>query len=276
MGFLARLFAAFKPKPLDEAAQARIAAAIAEIKSRGRPSLRLGAGDGGLSWIGGSAVLSPGVTWPSHQGRRMDFLAQIDLEEVRAAGGPNWLPPQGRLLFFFDIEADGRPAHHDAVRVLHLDRAAQGPDAQSLGGKFRRRAVAFQREISMPSFERYDDVTDGLARRESDAVAEAILALEGSAQLHRIDGYPDPIQDDAMELACEIDALGVEPDDAASYGDPKVVAAAAAKWRLLLQLESDEDVGMMWWDGGALYFYVREDDARRGDFSQVRMVTQVH
>ena len=30
----------------------------------------------------------------------MGFIAQLDLSEVRAAGGPDWLPDQGRLYFF--------------------------------------------------------------------------------------------------------------------------------------------------------------------------------
>jgi uncharacterized protein YwqG len=44
---------------------------------------------------------------------------------------------------------------------------------------------------------------------------------------------------------------------------------------LLLQVDSD-DVGMMWGDGGRLYFWIREQDARRADFSNVWMILQCY
>jgi len=45
-------------------------------------------------------------------------------------------------------------------------------------------------------------------------------------------------------------------------------------WRLLLQLDTDDDAGMMWCDVGSLYFWVREQDARAGDFSAAWMILQ--
>ena len=46
------------------------------------------------------------------------------------------------------------------------------------------------------------------------------------------------------------------------YESPEA-AQLVGKWRLLLQLDSDDDAGMMWGDEGTLYFWVPEADARR-------------
>jgi uncharacterized protein YwqG len=53
-------------------------------------------------------------------------------------------------------------------------------------------------------------------------------------------------------------------------------ASAPADWRLLLQLDTDDDAGMMWGDTGRLYFWVREQDARAGDFSKTWLVLQCY
>ena len=52
------------------------------------------------------------------------------------------------------------------------------------------------------------------------------------------------------------------------------LAPGAKDWRLLLQFSSDDDLDVMWGDVGDLYFWVREQDARKGDFSNVWLVLQ--
>ncbi len=42
-------------------------------------------------------------------------------------------------------------------------------------------------------------------------------------------------------------------------------------WELLLQLDSDRDVGMIWGDCGMLHFWIRKQDAEQKDFSKILM-----
>ena len=50
--------------------------------------------------------------------------------------------------------------------------------------------------------------------------------------------------------------------------------AGAKDWRLLLQMDSDDDLDVMWGDAGILYFWIQADEARRGDFSNAWMILQ--
>lgn len=52
--------------------------------------------------------------------------------------------------------------------------------------------------------------------------------------------------------------------------------SSTAEWGLLLQVDTDNDAGMMWGDTGMLYFWIREQDARAHDFSKVWMILQCY
>src|SRR5688500_18484207 len=72
-----------------------------KVVAQSAPCVRLLPGPG-ASRIGGRPDLADDVAWPCWQGVPQSFLAQIDLAEVDRANGPDWLPTQGRLLFFYD------------------------------------------------------------------------------------------------------------------------------------------------------------------------------
>ena len=54
------------------------------------------------------------------------------------------------------------------------------------------------------------------------------------------------------------------------------VEEGAPEWRLLLQLDSDEAVDVMWGDVGTLYFWIRESDARAARFDRTWLILQCH
>jgi uncharacterized protein YwqG len=74
-----------------------------------------------------------------------------------------------------------------------------------------------------------------------------------------------------MELDCQLASNGIYVGNPEGYQDPRraELEAGAAEWKLLLQLDTDDDTGWMWGDTGTLYYWIRESDARRGDFSNV-------
>ncbi len=192
-------------------------------------------------------------------------MAQLDLADVRAAGGPDWLPSAGRLSFFYEIEAATwglYPSDAGSFAVVHdtgPPTAAIEPDDLSEDAKFSSYPVTFIEGISFPG-ERFGINWSSFNTVSQQALEVALEALHPPDPMHQIGGYPCPVQSDSMEVECQALVRGGKVED----------------WRLLLQLDTDDGTGMMWGDVGALYFWIREQDARAGDFSKVWMVLQCH
>lgn len=255
------------------------------LRDRASASLRLVAADSGRSRIGGLPHLRDGFEWPSRNSRPMPFLAEIDLAEVGAAAGPAWLPDRGMLFFFYDVEEGAwgfSPEDKGGWAVL-FDPAGRTPverDPPELSSieQFPAKPIAMRVHWSLPSTQRLALEDLPLDDTSWNALHEAVDASDGDPPWHQIGGWPRPVQNDKMELECQLAANGI------NCGDPGVYASDAAKalvpgtsdWRLLLQLDSDEASGMMWGDAGMLYFWIREDDARVGDFSNVWLILQCY
>ena len=166
-------------------------------------------------------------------------------------------------------------------RVLYstADRATfrPRPAPDGLAGEFvyQSKAVRPQRIEVLP-----DTQTLPKSEFDWDRDGEAYLVVreEAFAALarHQVLGLPSPVQNADMERECQFASNGVYVGDSEGYNDPRVPAleAGAAEWKLLLQLDTDDDCGWMWGDVGTLYFWIREQDARAGDFSRVWMVFQ--
>jgi hypothetical protein len=75
---------------------------------------------------------------------------------------------------------------------------------------------------------------------------------------HQLLGHLCQIQGDLLQ-ECQRDTH--------AQGDP-------TDWRLLLQVDSDDDAQMMWGDVGMLYFYIPQQALIARDFSQVHLVMQ--
>jgi uncharacterized protein YwqG len=58
-------------------------------------------------------------------------------------------------------------------------------------------------------------------------------------------------------------------------GRPKSPTAGAADWRLLLQIDTDEDgPGWMWGDVGRIYFWIKKHDLALRRFADVWLILQ--
>jgi len=248
------------------------------------PAVHLVAGAGGSSsHLGGSPALPDGFDWPSRSGAPLAFIARLDLAELRRALPVEWLPPSGSLLFFYDAQKQPwgfDPADRDGWAVLRLPESAVtagGGGIRAPGGEaLPRRGIAFQPVRSLPSSERSAIAALRFSYAEQDAYEALRDRPFGGRPQHQVGGFPSPVQGDGMELECQLASHGLYCGDESGYRDPRAAAleAGAADWRLLLQVDSDDDLGVMWGDLGRIYFWVREEDARAGDFSRVWLVLQ--
>ncbi len=229
-----------------------------------------------FSKMGGRPELPEGQAWPFGDKLPLSFLTQIDLAEARAAGGPDWLPEDGRLYAFYD---EPRMDCADLVRVIHSREPAGEPAPYpyevSPKLRFTARPIAFLRLQSVPSLDWLGvDVRELDDNIDLDELANLPNEPFGDELQHRVGGYPSEIQEEQMALTCERIRRGRHP-----YEDEEPTQAmqrASKAWRLLLQIDSDPGLKMNWGDGGMLYVFIREQDARKGDFSQTVTITQTY
>ena len=258
----------------------------ARMEARKIPALHLVASDAttGFSKIGGSPEASPALEWPSWNGKPMAFLAQIDLAELGGDLAIDGLPATGSLYFFYDQEQSTwgfDPKDRGSWRVLYLQGNADrvslaAPKGLAESGVFGEKRVAIRHISSFPSLERL--LVDGIdvSPEVLDEIEGQWIAAFGGAPQHQIGGFPSVIQGDSMELECQLASHGLYCGDASGYADPRAqeLGEGSADWRLLLQLDSDDDIGMMWGDCGMLYFWVRAGDLRACNFAEAWMVLQ--
>ncbi len=238
------------------------------------------------SHLGGVPDLPAGVDWPERQGARLGFLARLSLSEMRRAHPIDWLPHDGALLFFYDL--DQQPWGFDpkdrgsavVLRVPDLPEPVAQPDARTKGHEstLPHRNAAFRRIDTIPSLERDAASALELSDKESDLYIDlANNAFQGAPQ-HQVAGFPSPVQGDGMELECQSVSNGLYCGDGKGYADPRVGAlmAGAANWRLLLQFDTDDDLGVMWGDAGVVYYWVEAPAALAGRFENTWLILQCH
>ena len=174
------------------------------------------------------------------------------------------------MLFFYELEHGSwglDPKDVGSAIVIHETgppSTAAEPDDLPFEAKFPAHPVSFEPATSYPTEERMTIDWSRLNTASADALEAALADLAPAAPTHQIGGYPSPVQSDSMEAECH--------DLAQRLGQPSDVT----DWRLLLQLDTDDGAGMMWGDVGSLYFWVREQDARIGDFSRIWVILQCH
>lgn len=236
-----------------------------------------------FSRLGGLPEMPAGFEWPTWNGRPQAFLAQLDLEELHRELH-TCLPSAGKLYFFYDQEQAEwgfDPKDVGAWRVLHQPagdvalvehRAPAGLAPENI---FKPKRVKPQRIDVLPDQQRLppQSVASDVDIDDYEEVRDEAFA--GHTR-HQLFGFPSPVQNDGMEEECQYASNGVFVGDPEGYRNPRIpeLKPGAAEWKLLLQLETDDDVDWMWGDAGTLYFWIRESDARRGDFSRVWMVLQ--
>lgn len=255
----------------------------------------------GASKLGGAPDVPAGFVWPHDGGKPLTFLAQFRLSQVAPFDLEKALPPVGMLSFFYD--ADGQPwgshlGERDGWRVYFLpdETAPLARMAHPIAkGEFQGVkalapcTVAFVPIITLfPPFEFTAQTPDTDERPDPHhrywEMLEKVEQAQGLREQgrtpphHRLLGRPDQIQGDVM-MRCEV-CSRVVPDDRAPAEEGPEVEARAQEWRLLFQVDTDDDddqgLGIMWGDVGALYFCIRRQDLAARDFSRCWLALQCY
>jgi uncharacterized protein YwqG len=242
----------------------------------------------GRSKLGGTPDLPEGTAWPECNGVPMALLAQFRLWEVASFDAEECLPNSGMLYFFYEAK-DPKwgfdPKDREHWRVVYYDgdpatlRATVPPNNLPKESSFRPCELTLVNEITLPPWESQAIKSSNLSQSEW----EQYVTLPGTGcgegeTIHRLLGYPEQIQGD-MQLECQCAAHGLYMGDASGYSDPRrpVLEKGAGDWRLLLQIDTDEDnVGTIWGDVGRVYFWIRRQEMEKRDFNNVWLILQCY
>ena len=236
----------------------------------------------GTSKIGGIPDLPAGQAWPTWKGDSQSFVAQLRLTDLHPYDINHWLPATGMLWFFYDAQQDtygGDPQDAGGWSVLYSStdqslQQASVPDTLPAESRFQTSTITVAQELTMtqrPQLEitglRWNDKD----QERFDAVyAQFIDERDTKPPFHRMFGYPDTQQDD-MRLQCQLISNGITDSD-----EPRALdlARGANDWQLLLQVDSDERIGMRWASMGMLYYWIKKSDLQARKFDQIWLVLQ--
>jgi len=244
----------------------------------------------GASRIGGGPDVPSGFEWPTHNGRVLDFMLQVNLADLQGLVSDLELPGQGVMAFFYDVQGQPwgfDPAHVGGHRVylfenqdLHRlpvpDAAMELPpsslafhQAWSLPQPYSMESEALLGVLAASGSEVDEDSYEGLV----DAVSDHGAPIAG--QRHVLGGYPSSIQGD-MKLEAQLVSHGICCGHPEGYEDRRraELEEGAHDWRLLLQMDSDDDA--MWGDSGILYWWIRRQDLAARDVSRTWLGLQCY
>lgn len=244
----------------------------------------------GQSKLGGKPDMPAGAEWPRWDVHNMSFVAQIHLAELPGPLDSAPLPANGLLSFFYAVEAIyGEERFHTdpaTCRVLYtpaqaLSTLERRPLPQlEASAVFKPNRMSFVPELAVPASEsaylesmslgwNHRSHLEDYNRYREDFLPQFNERMKVEGYLHRLLGHPDQIQGD-MQVPCEVKSRHLpfsflqEPDKRAQ------TVRDANKWRLLLQIDSEEaKTGIMFGDVGRIYFWIHEDDLASRQFDKV-------
>ncbi|MEZ5993549.1 MAG: YwqG family protein [Planctomycetota bacterium] len=233
----------------------------------------------GATQFGGNPDLPVGVEWPSLSaelgGKPLSFIAQLDLAEIAAVAPSLPVPKTGHLSFFYDADGWLGNASADDTstwRVLHLP---QGANLRRIKDEVEREnglhpcLVEISPSWSIPSV--WSIVPPDLELPDEEKDNYFALAAELSAPAGQLLGYANeiqgPIEEDAASMSGDIRRTGKQ-------GLKSVREAQAKRWRLLFQLDSDDELDVMWGDAGMIYYAIRREDLAAAKFDETMLTFQ--
>lgn len=255
----------------------------------------------GSTKIGGMPDLPPGLEWPTEMitttttekrflflnrekkietPRSLSFIAQINFAELCVFDTGSTLPDNGILYFFYcqDQMAWGfDPADQNRFRVIYhkgdlslLERRGFPRDIDA-DAKLIACGIGARSEISLPPY--YHHVYDEMGKDKAEQIMDS---FEGQ-NVNKLLGQPDVIQNE-MELECELVTNGLFCGDPSGYNNPRAAQLEpnAKDWRLLLQIDSNEQNDYMWGDSGRLYFWIKEADLKARRFEKTWCILQCY
>lgn len=245
----------------------------------------------GSSKFGGCPDLPPDIDWFRTEiaDIPMSFLAQVNLAEAAPFDVENKLPKQGMLYFFYDCSPDGMvwgfdPEDSDGWKVFFYDgdlslltrrKTPDDLEADDNGMLFGAARMCFESCMELPSPESDLCNSIDLPDEEDDDLYWDWVDDACADGTNKLLGHADPVQS-GMELECEYvtHKISCGTPDGYRLAKQQGLDKNAKHWNLLLQIESNEELGMMWGDLGRLYFWITDEDLAARNFENSWLILQ--
>jgi uncharacterized protein YwqG len=218
------------------------------------------------SKFGGLPYLPKDCEYPrDNKGNPLFLLAQINLAEMPELEG---FPEEG-ILQFYIADADDygldfdNPKKQDRFRVLYFPEVSKSegdlitdfsflPSPELLPFVYGMAcSLVFQQNVMPVTVEDFqfqtllgDDFLARFGEKEEEIIEEYVEKFE--AEGHRVGGYPLFTQE-----------------------DPRTNLKGEEEYRLLLQIDTDPQIDLMWGDSGVANFFMTQTDLDNLDFSKV-------
>lgn len=269
--------------------QAGLSRLLKDINALAKPSIRIyttpvdeASLTVGASKVGGLPDLPPNLTWPTFGDLPQSFVAQIRLREVWPYDVEGVLPATGMLWFFYDAKQEtygDDPQNCGAWQILFhegdLSNLQRTPFPAKLPSesRFKASSTRFATEYTLSQVPQIElahyDWSDEEQAKYEDLVANLTPPDQRSFR-HRLLGNPDLIQDD-MRLQCQLISHGITDEH---DGATQELKKGAQDWRLLLQVDTDERIGMRWSSVGTLYYWLTSANLHAHRFEAAWLVMQ--
>ncbi len=199
-----------------------------------------------FSKFGGLPALPTTLTWPEWKGRPLAFLAQFDLAAYPHGFTQYALPATGVLYLFYDDDEmpwGFDPKDLGSWRILYAPVAPDDCRERPASAELDKNRIYPERYLTYARIETYPPLEDERidAFHFTDEQCEAYEQLhqsvfEGHAA-HHFFGYPSPVQNNEMDLECQMVTNGIDMGGSTVPAPDrwKALQAGRTDWILLLR-----------------------------------------
>lgn len=239
----------------------------------------------GHSRIGGDPDLPSHTEWPATtDGIPMTFVAQLNLNDLAGQADTPLLPKSGMLYFFVGVDEPAYNIEHHVIHVQANELASvkrrMAPETTALEEQFNGYRIEARTSLEPPNYayadydviesdtfdyDDYEDLTFAISEHQNEDIATMF-------------GYPTDQHGDCEHEAALMILTGQDydyhPEQALRQitdhfaGNRDKAEEEIQDTLMLLEIESDNDVGFCWWDAGVLHFFIRKEDLLAGRFDR--------
>ncbi|MBE1556690.1 YwqG family protein [Sporosarcina limicola] len=238
----------------------------------------------GSSKFGGLPDLPSHFSFPKLQERYLSFLGQVNLEEVTFYDKNNELPKTGILYFFYDVIEQPwgmEKEEKDGFKVLYFEGNSNGLKRTSYPEKTEDYSplpvfkIEFKDIWTFPEDPKGIELDDNERERYfefRDSNMQMVAGSENdeisSDSMHYMLGEPFNVQNDVFE-----EIIYYANEEKLDW-DSKEIMDKSDEMVLLFQMDSDDDLEVMWGDCGMLYFCINKKDLAEKRFDRTKFTLQ--